>query len=83
MKPKIIHTDRSLYGDYYKKPTQYWVLNCEPQRNFLFENIQTSDSEMKGICSVRGSGKKRAIERSMISPMYANRFIRENIMVMP
>lgn len=82
VKPKVIHTDRTLYGDYYKKPTQYWFLNCDPKQNFLFENLQTCDGKIKRIDTVRGSKQSIKTERSMISPVYANRFIRENIMAM-
>lgn len=28
--PTIIDNDRSLLGDYFKKPTAYWFFNCEP-----------------------------------------------------
>lgn len=79
VKPSVIHKDRTLYGDYYKKPTQYWFLNCSPRNNFLFENLQSCCSDIKRIDAIAGSGKKRAIERSMISSKYANRFIREHI----
>lgn len=75
IKPKIIHNDRSIYGDYFKKPTQYWFYNCEPKDNFFFENLQTPGHMMKTI--EKTSNK---IQRSMISPTYANRFIREFIM---
>lgn len=84
--PKIIDRDRRDRGDYYKKPTQYWFLNCEPKNNLIFEAIpqnslgvkdpirmmQKKDMERIGI-----TNKKTA--RSMIHPDYANRFIREFI----
>lgn len=75
IKPKIIHNDRSLYGDYFKKPTQYWFYNCEPKENFFFENLQTVGDKIKKIDFIHDKA-----ERSMISPTYANRFIREFIM---
>lgn len=34
---KIIDKDRTLRGDYYKKPTQYWFINCEPKYNMILE----------------------------------------------
>jgi hypothetical protein len=29
--------DRSKYGDYFKKPTQFWFLNCEPVKKIINE----------------------------------------------
>lgn len=33
-RPSVIDMDRSRRGDKFKKPTQYWFLNCEPTHNF-------------------------------------------------
>lgn len=75
IKSKIIHNDRTLYGDYFKKPTQYWFVNCEPKHNFFLENLQTSDEFIKTIKNTHSQ-----VERSLISKTYANRFIREFIL---
>lgn len=78
IKPSLIDRDRSLNGDYYKKPTQYWFINCEPEENFIFEPIYAVDT-------YRVSGKKnrkdvsKKVERSLLHPQYANRFIRQKI----
>ena len=37
LKPSVIDKDRTLRGDHYKKPTQYWFINREPSNNFIFE----------------------------------------------
>ena len=34
---KVIDKDRTLRGDFYEKPTQYWFINCEPKQNMIFE----------------------------------------------
>lgn len=34
---KVIDKDRTLRGDYYKKPTQYWFINCKPKYNMILE----------------------------------------------
>lgn len=34
---KIIDKNRTLHGDYYEKPTQYWFINCEPKNNMILE----------------------------------------------
>lgn len=71
--PTIIDNDRSLRGDYFKKPTAYWFFNCEPtygktiQKNKNIKRVlDCSHGIESGICSE---------ERSMISPDYARNFI--------
>lgn len=68
--------DRRKNGDHFKKPTQFWFINCEPQNNFLFEPIEYV--ETKRINHMQGSD--RTVQRSMIHPQYANRFIRQHIL---
>lgn len=67
----FVDNDRTLRGDKFKKPTQYWFINCKPSYNVIFEP-QIIHKEYKTIefCSNK-------VERSMITPEYANRFIRE------
>lgn len=69
----IIDKDRTVRGDYYKKPTQYWFLNCEPtqgcthQKPTMHKRIASGKPGIKGgICSE---------DRSLISPDYARNFI--------
>ena len=69
----LIDKDRRTRGDKYKKPTQYWFINCEPKHNFIWE-AQHYIAKGKAIEEV---GK---VERSMITKEYANRFIREFIL---
>ena len=71
--PKLIDNDRSLRGDYFKKPTAYWFFNCDPthvktiQRNMNVKRVEDCKHGIKaGMCSE---------ERSMISPDYARNFI--------
>lgn len=72
--------DRTIDGDYFKKPTQYWFFGFEPNNNFIFEPleyVETLNIEwMK--CGTLGQDTKTA--RSMIHPQYANRFIRRYIL---
>ncbi len=76
MKPKVIDYDRTERGDYYKKPTQYWFVNCDPKENFIFE--PKSIKKRRTCDGVTGSnGRSRQEVRSEISSDYANRFIRE------
>ena len=80
IKADIIHKDRSLYGDYMKKATQYWFLNFEPKNNFFLEDLQTSQENIMTIAHIPRSGPMRAVKRSLISKTYADRFIREYIL---
>ena len=71
--PKVIDMDRTLRGDFYKKPTAYWYFNCEPTIGFSFQKSKikktirtTKSSNQAGLCSE---------ERSLISPDYARNFI--------
>lgn len=71
--PTIIDNDRSLRGDYFKKPTAYWFFNCEPTYG---KSIQ-KDKSVKRIldCSHGIEAGMCSEERSMISPDYARNFI--------
>lgn len=74
--PSIIDKDRRENGDYYKKPTQFWFINCKPKFNLVFEPVDYV--EQKIIATVKGTeNTSRKTERSMIHPQYANRFIRQ------
>ena len=72
IKPQIIDVDRREMGDWYEKPTQYWFINCEPLNQLLFDEPIASHKK-KTILHTD------TVERSMISPDYARRFIRTYI----
>lgn len=74
IKSKVKDLDRSKNGDYFKKPTQYWFINCEPKNNLLFEP-RILRNNLKKI-----SDTHNKVERSLISSEYANRFIRQYIL---
>ena len=89
MKPSVIDKDRTLRGDYYRKPTQYWFLNYAPSNNLIFEAIPDNSIKRKSAIEHISSGSferetgiktSRQVARSMIHPEYANRFIREFIL---
>lgn len=73
--PAVIDKNRRLRGDYFKKPTGYWFINCKNtygqsyQLPKEFKRIKETHDHKKvkaGICSK---------ERSMISSDYARNFI--------
>lgn len=85
--PTLIDHDRRDRGDYYKKPTQYWFLNCKPSFNFIFEvlNYNAVDCKdpirtMKKEHYEQMGAKNCKVARSMIHPDYADRFIREYVL---
>ena len=72
-KPTFVDKDRTLRGDYFKKPTAYWFFNCQRTYGFSYQKdkvkkrVNDAKSAPKaGLCSE---------ERSMISPDYARNFI--------
>ena len=71
IKAFLIDTDRTRRGDHFKKPTQYWFVNCKPENKMLCEATY-SQKETKRITFTNNK-----VERSMISKEYANRFIKE------
>ena len=71
----FIDKDRTIRGDFYEKPTQYWFINCEPKQNMILEAYTIN--EKKTIKHLKGENRKT--KRSLISKEYANRFIREFI----
>ena len=73
MPPTFIDHDRTRRGDYFKKPTAYWFVNCEPTHGQTFH----SPKERKTVFTAKGSGSAGLCseERSLISPEYARNFI--------
>lgn len=53
LKPQVIDKDRTKDGDYYKKPTQYFFINCDPKFNAVFEPLE--EVEQKIIEKVKGN----------------------------
>lgn len=79
IKPRIIDKDRRINGDHYKKPTQYFFINCEPKKNLIWEPIEFV--EQKKIETVKKvNTSSRQTERSMMHPQYADRFIRHYVL---
>ena len=71
--PTLIDKNRQLRGDYFKKPTAYWFINCEPTYGESYQNDKRQKIVMKCERS-KGDGLCGG-ERSLISPDYARNFI--------
>lgn len=70
--PSVVDKDRTMRGDYFKKPTGYWFFNCEPT---FGRSYQKDKSEKRIMDCKRGNAGICNEERSMISPDYARNFI--------
>lgn len=71
--PTFIDKNRLLRGDYFKKPTAYWFINCEMTHGMTIKKDKkqrivnrAKPAKEAGLCSE---------ERSMLSPDYARNFI--------
>ena len=71
--PALIDNDRSQRGDYYKKPTAYWFMNCEPERGETHQRLH-KPKRIVDQPHEKGGGLCSEV-RSMISPDYARNFI--------
>lgn len=73
LKPTFVDKNRSLRGDYFKKPTAYWFINCEPTNGLTLNQ----DKKVKTVSRARPSKEAGVCseERSMIAPEYAHNFI--------
>jgi hypothetical protein len=79
VKPSLIDPDRSANGDYFKKPTQYWFVNCEPEQYMFFEPLEHVEKHTVDQAMKLGIGKNRQVNRSLMHPQYARRFIKSYI----
>lgn len=63
----MIDKDRSRRGDYFRKPTAYWFINCEPTKGFTEQ--QTPESQIR-YCGAGGSNtakyRKKLKEKGVI-----------------
>jgi hypothetical protein len=78
LKPAYKDNDRSARGDNFKKPTNYYFLNCEPLNGFT----EQKNKNRKKICSL-SHGEVAGVcakERSEISIDYARNFIKDQIL---
>ena len=66
LKPQVIDLDRSMHGDYFKKPTQFWFINAEPKNDL---HIGVMSEKVKKVLDCN------TVERSMIHPDYTRYFI--------
>lgn len=69
IKQKVVLLNRQEMGDFYKKPTQFFFINCEPEFNLWNECHKTINNKIK-IEDYKG------FVRSVISPGFAKNFVK-------
>lgn len=79
IKPSVIDRDRTNDGDYYKKPTQYFFIGFEPSFNIVMEPLDVVKTRTIAGCRATET-TSRQVERSMMHPQYARRFIKKYIL---
>lgn len=79
IKPSVIDKDRTNDGDYYKKPTQYFFIGFEPSFNIVMEPLDVVKTRTIAGCKATET-TSRQVERSMMHPQYARRFIKKYIL---
>jgi len=72
LKPELVITDRRAYGDFFKKPTQFFFINCVPEFKLFPEADKT-----KFIANPVED--RRGFDRSKISPIFAENFCNQFI----
>ena len=71
--PALVDNDRSKRGDFYKKPTAYWFMNCKPTHGESYQQLH-KPKRIVDQPHEKGGGLCSEV-RSMISPDYARNFI--------
>lgn len=72
-KPSVIYYDRRRYGDAYRKPTQFFFINCEPG---------TNDTAQK-TCKSKKVRSESGFNRSVITENFARHFVIDRILSRP
>ena len=68
IKERVVIKDRTKLGDYFKKPTQFFFVNCRPTFN-LEKESEWNEFQHKVVEQVHG------FDRSRISPEFAKNFV--------
>lgn len=77
-RPAVIDYNRNEKGDYFKKSTQYFFINCEVSTKYNSRVIAYKAKKIRSLTGHCGSGCGK--ERSEISPIYAECFINDYIL---
>lgn len=81
LKPAVIDLSRNLHGDKFKKPTQYYFVNCTPKKEYR-TFAPRIPIKVQSISGKNGDGSCN-LTRSTITPEYATNFIFDYIIGKP
>lgn len=73
VKPQLVIKDRTKWGGFFKKPTQFFFINCEP--SFHLQRMYSCNPNTKKVVQ-----ELHGFERSIISKEFARNFI-ENVIL--
>ncbi len=76
--PAIVDFNRRARGDYFRKPTQYFFINCSPANGMTYQRPRN----VRRIDDIHNDHKTTK-ERSEIAPEYARNFIRDFVLGVP
>ena len=69
VEPKVIIQDRHAEGDYFKKPTQFFFVNCDPEQNVVMTPVKHVDmlrkdtaTKIPNIDNIRTQVKRSLIQ---------------------
>ena len=73
MRTALIDKDRTRRGDYFRKPTAYWFVNCKPTHGETYQ--PTPKDQIKTITSGSGAAKtmqkmRRFIDKDILNEKY-------------
>ena len=72
IQPKVVLLNRQELGDFYKKPTQFFFINCVPEFHLWNKCHKTSNNKIR-------IEDNKGFARSVISPAFAENFIKTYI----
>lgn len=74
MRVTLIDKDRTRRGDFFRKPTAYWFVNCK--NTFGMSYQQTPVSKIKTITAGSGASKAARKKKTMTGEVYQDKCIR-------
>ena len=80
VEPKVIVMDRHAEGDYFKKPTQFFFINCKPEQNVVMQPIQHVDMLRVSKGAMDMAAQSIKVKRSLMHPQFADRFIKTYVL---
>ena len=85
VEPRVIIQDRHAEGDYFKKPTQFFFINCDPEQNVVMTPVQHVDMLRKDTATKipNVDNIRTQVKRSLMHPQFAERFIKTYILDKP